>query len=262
MDLGFLFQLVCLVIFAAAGFAWILNVYRQIELDPDQTKLLNAAFGVSVVGGLASLVGPGFFDNAGNDEPPTDIPTSNASGSTGLGNDDGELDPFEPLVVASRSPTDIEPDHTVKPRDGTAAQYRGDNEDETKGVRNLDPKIQAFLKDNNLVRPMVDPLWEQSYPGCAVNARTSELAKTSARDCMKELDKFNSEFLIPYQRAYEQYVPKVSEISYSQPAGPILDFVREEARSFSQGTNEVAQNYRAASGELDADYATLRSQAY
>lgn len=68
MSLLLVFQAICLSIFAAAGLAWVLNLFRKIELDADQKKILNTAFGVSVVGGLAATVGPGILDSDRADE--------------------------------------------------------------------------------------------------------------------------------------------------------------------------------------------------
>lgn len=107
MGLSVIFQIICLIIFAAAGLAWVLNLFGRIALDPDQKKILNTAFGVSVIGGLAATVGPGFFEPDGPTAPngpaatttaPSSGPASGASGAV--------ASPSTPPTAKPVTPTD------------------------------------------------------------------------------------------------------------------------------------------------------------
>ncbi len=249
MSLSVVFQIICLVIVAAAGIAWVLNLYGRIELDPDQKKILNAAFGVSVVGGLAATVGPGFFNPV---EPPAaSSPFAAASGPVGAG----------PGAVASTA--------TPSPRASTPANPQesdpvspSSTPRPTAPEPSLSETVRNFLAANRLERPAIDPQWSASYPRCAEQSRTAQLPKAEARGCFRALDQFNSAVLRPYQDAYDAYVPQVAELSYSQPAGEVLDFLRAEAGGFTNGTHDIAVLYRDISTQLDGDYTRLRGQAY
>jgi hypothetical protein len=54
------FGSICLAILAGAGLAWVLNLFGVIGLDPSQKKILDRAFGVGLVGGLATA-GAAYF---------------------------------------------------------------------------------------------------------------------------------------------------------------------------------------------------------
>lgn len=76
-------------ILAAAGLAWLLDMYKLIELDPEQRKILNQAFGVSLLGGLG-VAGAALFtpdkDEPGPGPSPTltGAPTAPATASPDL----------------------------------------------------------------------------------------------------------------------------------------------------------------------------------
>lgn len=261
----FLFQLICLLVFAAAAIAWVCHIWGIKELASDEKRILNGAFGVSVVGGLAALVGPEFFGPSSLDESEETTPIS-VQNPEQPKSDDNQPDPFKsPVVIASRVPDDnVIQEGAATPDQGA---QNGDATEDAAGVEEdvplkFDPAVSQFLKDNELVRPTMDAKWQEAYPDCAKRARTANLTKTAAQNCMKELDVFNSRYLVSYQEAYGIYVPSISQLSFSLSKGPVLDFVKSEAEGFNRATNEEARTYRAASQDLDGDYSRLRRQAY
>jgi hypothetical protein len=221
---------ICIAIMAGAGLAWVLSLFGVVKLNPEQAKVLNRVFGGGLLGALATAGGALF--TLPKDEPwPGPIPTPT----------------FTPTPTSTPTPTAKLED---PPTDAPPAEPA------------LPDAVRDFLSANNLTRPGIDRQWAKRYPMCAKQARTKALPPPDARQCFDELDQFNTAVLRPYQEAYKSYVPRISELSYSQPAGDVLDFLQSEARGLTNGTHEVAAVYRSISKEMHDDYARLRGQAY
>lgn len=246
MEFVELFRWVCLALFFGAGVIWLLDVAGPLTIrDASQRKILNAALGTTLVGGMASFAATEFFASAPDEPARRDPPIAIASGTA-------TPPPSRPPPGASGTSL---PDEPVEPVPDPGVQPQATEP-------GLPAEVSAFLAAKGLRRPVIESGWEASYPGCAREARSAPLDRLAARACFRALDGFNRAVLTPYQDAYDAYVPQVAQLSYAQPAGAVLDFLRKEAAEFTQGTNAAAALYRTISSELDADFARLRRQAY
>lgn len=246
MEFFEVFRWVCLALFFGAGVIWLLDVAGPLTIrDSRQRQILNAALGTTLVGGMASFAATEFFASDRDGPARPDPPIAIASGTAAP-------PPARPAPDPSGTPR---PDEPVEPVPDPGARPQADEPD-------LPAEVAAFLVAKQLHRPVIASGWEASYPGCAREARSAPLDRPAARACFRALDGFNRAVLTPYQDAYDDYVPRVAQLSYAQPAGAVLDFLRKEAAEFTLGTNAVAALYRAISTELDADFARLRRQAY
>lgn len=219
---------ICLAIMAGAGLAWVLSLFGVVKLSPEQAKVLNRVFGGGLLGALATAGGALF--TLPKDEPgPEPEPTPTVAPTTTP----------TPTPTLEDPPTDAPPDEPALPE-----------------------SVRDFLTANNFTRPGIDPQWAERYPMCAKQARTKALPPPDARQCFAKLNQFNQDVLLPYAAAYDLYVPKVTELSFSQPAGEVLEFLRAEAGGFTNGTNDVAALYRTISTEWDDDSKRLRRQGF
>ncbi|MEM7688504.1 MAG: hypothetical protein AAF291_05740 [Pseudomonadota bacterium] len=145
----------------------------------------------------------------------------------------------------------------LKPREPTEPDDPPDSQTDA------ETPIERLLRVNNLVRPSLAADWRAAYPDCAKLAREGSVAAFAARTCLKtDMQTFNTAHLVPYQTAYEVYVPKTQDLSFRLDAGAELDFVTEEARGFTRKTLPVIQSYSEARDLRDEDMAKLRRQAY
>lgn len=239
MDFTTLFMGLCLALFGATAVVWLLDMVGVLTIrTPGQRKMLNASLGVTLIGGMASYAVGTFFTPPGPDTaiaagPATAPATASASS------------PAVPTGTPTATPPAPRPAPPETPADPA-----------------LTEPVRAFLAENNLVRPNIAPDWTTLYPACAEKARTAQLPAAEARQCFRALDRFNNAVLIPYQDAYDVYLPRVAELSYSQPAGEVLDFLRAEAGGFSTGSHAMAALYRTISNAYADDAMTLRKMAY
>lgn len=239
------FMWVCLALFAAAAVIWLLDMVGQVTIRSSaQRTLLNAALGTTLLGGMASFAVGAFFTPPAPANPTSSDPSPGATKT-----------PAPLLSSSPAGPSQADPGSPRPPSE--APPQRSPTPDPS-----LSETVRSFLEANRLDRPAIDPQWSASYPQCAEQSRAAPLPKIEARACFRALDQFNSAVLRPYQDAYDAYVPRVAELSYSQPAGEVLDFLRAEAGGFTNGTHEIAVLYRSISAQLDGDFARLRGQAY
>lgn len=233
------FMWVCLALFAAAAVIWLLDMVGQVTIrSPAQRTMLNAALGTTLLGGMASFAVGAFFTPPAPATPGSPEPSTTATAAAA---------PQPPTAAELPEPDPELLPPTPQPTPSDPA---------------LSEAVRSFLEANRLDRPAIAPNWAASYPRCAEQSRAAPLPKTEARACFRALDQFNSAVLRPYQDAYDAYVPQVAELSYSQPAGEVLDFLRAEAGGFTNGTHDIAVLYREISAQLDGDYTRLRGQAY
>ena len=243
MEFFEVFRWVCLALFFGAGIIWLLDVAGPLTIrDAAQRRILNLALGTTLVGGMASFAATEFFASDQPDPIRRVPPIAIASGTA-------TPPPSRPVPARSGAPLRADP---PEPDPGPPQAEEPE----------LPAEVSAFLAAKGLHRPVIARGWEASYPGCAREARSAPLDRLAARACFRALDGFNRAVLTPYQDAYDDYVPRVAQLSYAQPAGAVLDFLRQEAAEFTLGTNAVAALYRTISTELDADFALLRRQAY
>lgn len=221
---------ICLAIMAGAGLAWVLSLFGVVKLSPEQAKVLNRVFGGGLLGALATAGGALFTlpkdepgPGPGPEPTPTVAPTPTPT----------------PTPKQEDPPTDAPPDEPA-----------------------LSEPVRDFLATNKLTQPRVNPQWSTLYPACAKEGRAVALPPPDARQCFAKLNQFNQDVLLPYAAAYDLYVPKVTELSFSQPAGEVLEFLRAEASGFTNGTNDVAALYRTISTEWDDDSKRLRRQGF
>jgi len=232
------FKWICLALFAASAVIWLLDMVGVLTIrTPAQRKIFNAALGTTLIGGMAGFAVTAFFTPPEPDPKPQPNPTPS-------------VQPAGP-ASPSPSPTSSPSSRPLVPPPPQVSADPAPSE-----------PVRVFLSANNLARPMIDPQWDAGYPRCARQARTNALPAPDARRCFRELDEFNAAVLRPYQDTYEAYVPRVAELSFSQPSGEILDFLRAEASGFTNGTHQTATLYRTISTELYDDYARLRQLAY
>ena len=214
--------------------------------------MLNAAFGVSLIGGLASFGGASLFEDpvaVENEEAPL-AEVTNASATN----------PVSPVESPSSSSPDV---INNPPEDDVGVTPQVSDNDADRGLNLVDrPEIAAFFAQYDLKRPTIKNDWQARYPDCARTARNQRLAAIRAQACIKEMDVFNSEVLVVYQAEYEAYVPVVQSESFRLEAGPLLDFVLREADGFTNKTLDVAKLYSQISDDWSADLAKLRRQAY
>jgi hypothetical protein len=237
VDFTTLFMGLCLALFGATAVVWLLDMVGVLTIrTPAQRKMLNASLGVTLIGGMASFAVGTFFTPPGADTAtaagPATAPATTSS-------------PPVPTVTATATPPAPQPAQPETPADPA-----------------LSEPVRAFLAENNLVRPTIAPDWKTLYPACAEKARTAQLPAAEARQCFRALDRFNNAVLIPYQDAYADYVPDVAELSYRQPAGEVLEFLRSEAGGFSTGSHAMAALYRTISNAYAEDAVTLRKMGY
>lgn len=240
------FMWLCLALFAAAGVIWLLDMVGVLTIRTStQRTMLNASLGTTLLGGMASFAVATFF-TAPEQEPeqPGQAPGAQSPSPT-------------PSPAPTGAPTGAAPPSAApspSPSDEPAAPVAADPA--------LSQPVRDYLSANNLTRPMIDPQWAAQYPPCAKQSRTVALLPSKARGCFAELNRFNTSVLLPYADAYERYVAAVTEESFRQPAGELLDFLRTEADGFTNGTNQVAALYRDISVEWDEDYRRLRRQGF
>jgi hypothetical protein len=243
-----LFKWICLALFTMVAVIWLLDMIGLVKIrTPAQRKILNTALGTTLIGGMASFAVSAFFTQPITPGPgpgPGPGPTQTSAPSLPAASTSSSASPSAGEEIIPPAP---EPPVPAEPGSADPA---------------LSQPVRAFLSANNLARPTIDRQWDQRYPPCARQARSAPLPAPDARRCFRELDQFNTAVLRPYQDAYDGYVPRVAELSFSQPAGEVLDFLRAEAGGFTNGTHEIAALYRTISTELYADYALLRKQAY
>ena len=233
------FMWVCLALFVAAAVIWLLDMVGWVTIrSSGQRTMLNLALGTTLLGGMASFAVGAFFTPPAPATPAKPEPSATSTAA-----------PAAPTQPSRDSPEPVPVTPTPLPE--PPAPDPG-----------LSETVRNFLAANRLERPAIDPQWSASYPRCAEQSRTAQLPKAEARACFRALDQFNSAVLRPYQDAYDAYVPQVAELSYSQPAGEVLDFLRAEAGGFTNGTHDIAVLYRTISTQLDGDYTRLRGQAY
>jgi hypothetical protein len=227
-------------IFVAAAAIWLLDMIGKVTIrTPAQRTMLNASLGVTLIGGIATLVanGMGGAGKSAQAQPAAALASAAATAPTAgttPANEPPPQPPADPDPAPSSTPTDPPQSETVI----------------------------AFLAANNLTRPMIAPDWDSRYPPCARQARAATLPGAEARRCYRALDTFNTAVLIPYQDAYERYVPAVTDLSLSQPEGEVLIFLQADSRGFTQGTLAEATLYRRISNEFFDDKLRLRKQAY
>ena len=244
---------ICIALFGGAALIWLADMVGWVTIrEAGQRKMLNSALGVTLIGGIASFAATTIFGDPSGTVGDSNGARAKAGDSTNP-NGGSSGTPFAVRPSITPTPTPVGPPGREK---GGAAPMPDPLSEA------LPNAVVAFLRNNNLLRPTIAGTWSRDYPECAEKARTDLLSKPIARGCFGELGGFNTAHLVPYQEAYDEYVPAVAQLSYSQPDGEVLEFLRQEASDYTMGTGVEAARYREVSTLLDADYATLRKQAY
>ena len=228
-----------------AGVLAVLGIWKP--KDPATGKWLKGSVIVPVVGAVAGFGGHLF--SAGDGTGQQDKPMASNSTETGEPHPDGGQVASAVSGVSSSG----------------AVQAGGANNNSLQAIipsSDLDPAILGFLSANDLQRPTFPSDWQSEYPGCAVKSRSEALGMLKAKTCFRQLDEFNTQYLVDYQHKYDAYVPQIAQLSFSQPAGPILNFLKSDASGFTTGSIEPARHYLAASEQFDEDHTRLRREAY
>lgn len=246
---------ICVAFLGLTSLVWLLDMIGVVNIRSEgQRKILNRSIGGTFLASILSFVGANVLVGNNENTPapiPTDVPTPGPTNAFYKPSDGDGSDPSLPLPLDDPLVDPIEGD-----TNGGGVNLAAPVDDA------LSPSVRTYLDQNGLVRPSVARNWRADYPQCAIRSRDFEMASPVARRCFGQLDRFNVQNLVPYQRQYDVYIPQISEISAALPAGALLEFLREDLAGYTRKTGANARIYKEASNELDADYSRLRRQAY